>query len=208
MDIAEVYRAQDSLQQAIRFVQQADSLIRTQKAVKDLATLSEIYAQGGSVYAQAQRFEEAFAMQKQATLINDSLYRQGRKIDLKQTEERLRLEEYLRQQQQQQEQDKRRIATLQYSGIAVLILVFIVVLLFARRLSQYPMLVRWGAFVVALVMFEFLQVLIEPWIQQYIGTTPLEMLAVNMVLAAFFSPVANFAESRLQRFYGTGHGAV
>lgn len=72
-----------------------------------------------------------------------------------------------------------------------------IAMLVGRRFAMRPVLTRWVAFVAVLLVFESLQVLIDPWTQQYIGTTPLAMLAVNLILAIAFSPLANFAESYL-----------
>jgi len=197
-DITELYRSQDSLQQALTFAAKAIETVETNYKTRDLGILAETYLQTSKVYEAAGKYQQSLIFQQKASTFRDSLYRQGRKNDLKQMEERIRIEQFLREQQQKTEQERRRLVTLQYSGIVLLVLIMLMIaMLVGRRFALRPVLTRWVAFVAVLLAFESLQVLIDPWTQQYIGTTPLAMLAVNLILAIAFSPLANFAESYL-----------
>ena len=102
-----------------------------------------------------------------------------------------------------EEQTQRRY-WLQYSGILIFIIAVFAILLFSGRLNIPLRLAKGGLFFTFLLVFEFVLVLIDPYIEQWTGGEPAYMLMVNIALAGLFLPLHNYAVRKLeQRLFKT-----
>ena len=93
--------------------------------------------------------------------------------------------------------DRRNL--LQYSGILIFIVAFFITLLFSGRLNIPVRLAEGGIFFTFLLVFEFLLVLTDPYLEQYTGGEPAYKLIINAGLAGLIFPLHSIAETRLKR---------
>ena len=148
---------------------------------------------------------------KQYTTLKDSIFNEEKSKEIGKLEARHEMEmaEMKRKQEEEEqarilEQQIQRRHLLQYSGILIFIIAVIVMLLFSGRLNIPVRLAKSGVFFTFLLVFEFVLVLIDPYIEQWTGGEPAYNLAVNVALAGLFLPLHNFAVSKLeQRLFKT-----
>ena len=84
--------------------------------------------------------------------------------------------------------------SLQYMGIAVVLLMLTGWLFFARRMKLPKWLIDVSLFVPFLVFFRFMSMLTEPVTSSIIGDAPLQKMLVSVVLAAIVTPSHRFIE--------------
>ena len=88
---------------------------------------------------------------------------------------------------------------LQYSAIMFIIIALFITLLFSGKLHIPVRLAEGGVFFTFLLLFEFILVMIDPYIEQYTGGEPGYKLIVNAVLAAMIFPFHSLAETKLKK---------
>jgi hypothetical protein len=95
--------------------------------------------------------------------------------------------------------EKDRRNSIQYSGIGVgLFALFGLVFLFGRiRLPKWA--VELSVFLPFLILFEFLLVITDPYIDNWSGNEPLIKLGINVVMAGLIFPLHAFFEGYLKR---------
>ncbi|PCH65253.1 MAG: hypothetical protein COC01_10035 [Bacteroidetes bacterium] len=167
------------------------------------------------LYTETHNYKNALYHYKQYTTTKDSLFNEAKSKDigrLEQTHE-FELAEIERQKQEAEqarvlaEQTQRR-NQLQYSGIVlVLVGLFIGLFLFARRFRkvkeektfrQYTNIVEAALFISFLIFFEFILVVLDPYIEQITGGAPLMKLGFNALLAGVIFPIHSLLETKLK----------
>jgi len=88
---------------------------------------------------------------------------------------------------------------LQYSAILIFIVALFILLLFRGKLHIQEKWAEGGVFFIFLLLFEFILVLIDPYIEQWSGGEPGYKLMINAALAALIFPLHSLAETRLKR---------
>ena len=152
------------------------------------------------------RFDEAFDYLNEWFRISDSLRNSDqlhRIEDLEQQhEETIALMERKR-----LEEERLRIATersrrrnsLQYSGILIFIIGILTLLLFSGKLTLPTRMVEGGVIFAPLIVFEFLMVLCDPYIEKYTGGEPAYSLLINAGLALLILPLHGLLERKLNQ---------
>ena len=88
---------------------------------------------------------------------------------------------------------------LQYSGILIFIVAFFITLLFSGKLNIPIRLAEGGIFFTFLLIFEFILVLSDPYIENWTGGEPAFKLLINASLAAMIFPLHSLAEENMKR---------
>jgi len=158
---------------------------------------------------------------KQYSILKDSVFNEEKSKDLGKLEAKHEFE-MAEQERKRQEEEQQRILTeqterrnlLQYSGILlfILLLFFAVFLLSTRFKSpltggRLPLAIRGVSprqaegliFITFLLVFEFLLVLTDPYLEQYTGGEPAYKLIINAGLAGLIFPLHSIAESKLKQ---------
>ena len=106
--------------------------------------------------------------------------------------------EQVRQQEKEQEvlkQKEERNENMQYAAIALGILCFIVVfLMLSRRLITNPALITFFGVVALLMVFEFLNLFLHPFLEKVTHHKPVLMLVAMVCLAALLTPLHHWLE--------------
>ena len=160
----------------------------------------------------AGRIEEAYDYLNLSFMVSDSLQKSDqlyRITDLeRQHQETIDLMEHRRLEEKRlhiaTEQSRRR-NSLQYSGILIFIIGILILLLFSGKLTLPAGIVEGGVIFLPLIVFEFLMVLCDPWIEKYAGGEPAYSLLINAGLALLILPLHGLLERKLnERFKEQG----
>lgn len=150
------------------------------------------------------RFEEAYYFLDLCFGVSDSL--EGRDqlfriADLeRQHEETIALMERKRLEEERLRiatEKSRRRNTLQYSGMLIFIIGILTLLLFSGKLTLPTRMVEGGVIFAPLIVFEFLMVLFDPYIEKYTGGEPAYSLLINAGLALLILPLHGLLEREL-----------
>lgn len=151
------------------------------------------------------RPDSAFHYLELATTAKDSLYSQEKLQHVQQ----LFFAENLRQQELRAATERARETrryNLQLLGIAIFILTFFMgVVLLSRR--GHSRAVEWLGIVALLIVFEFISILTEPYIQGLTNNSPVLMLLTMVALAAGLAPVHHRIEAGVQRWLTRRHAS-
>jgi len=157
------------------------------------------------LYDTTGRYQLALEHYKKYSTAKDSLFNEEKAKDLGKLEakhefetaeaERKRLEE---EQAKQAAAEKSRRDNLQYSGILImLVLVFSGVFMLGR--FNIPVRLAEGMiFFAFLLFFEFMLVMLDPYIENYSGGEPAYKLLFNAVLAGLIFPLHSLFESKMK----------
>lgn len=123
-----------------------------------------------------------------ATAIKDSMFNQG-KVKAFQSaifREQLRQEEIA---SEKRKEEERRIQNLQYASIAIGIFVFIFIfLLLSQRFVINTKVIEFFGVIALLLVFEFLNLLLHPFLERITHHTPVLMLIFMVTIAALLVP--------------------
>src|SRR5688572_21757645 len=126
---------------------------------------------------------------KLAMVAQDSLYSQKKNQQI----EALRLTETLRQQEMQalhEQEIIRRNNNLQYAAIAFGLVLFVIIfLLVSHSVIARPGLIRFLGILALLILFEFINLLLGPFVDQITNHSPVWMLLIMVLIAALLIPI-------------------
>ena len=207
--IGSIYIQKKDYDAAIKHYQQAALLADSIGALKQG---SEAHSGLAECYEQLGNYKLSLEHSKQYTTLKDTVFNEEKSKEIGRLEARHEMEmaEIKRKQEEEEqarilEQQTQRRHLLQYSGIFIFIIGIFAILLFSGIALNIPVRVaKSGVFFTFLLVFEFVLVLIDPYIEQWVGGEPAYMLMVNVALAGLFLPLHNFAVSKLeQRLFKT-----
>jgi len=206
--IGSIYAQKQQYTKAIQYYQQAalfaDSIGALHEGSEAHSGLTECYEQLGSYKLSLEHY-------KQYTTLKDTVFNEEKSKEIGKLEARHEMEmaEIKRKQEEEEQarilaQQTQRRHLLQYSGIFIFIIAVFAILLFSGRLNIPVRLAKGGVFFTFLLVFEFILVLIDPYIEQWTGGEPAYNLMVNIALAGLFLPLHNLAVNKLeQRLFKT-----
>ncbi|MEA5427056.1 tetratricopeptide repeat protein [Arcicella lustrica] len=105
-------------------------------------------------------------------------------------------QEHLRETQSQQALE--RSQHVQYVGITIFILTIIMVSVVLYKRQVNPTILEWIGVVSLLLLFEFLNIILEPSITKLSNRSPIITLLCLVTLASIVSPIHHFAETRVK----------
>ena len=206
--IGKTYTIRKVFKKALRYYQEAAMLADT---IKALHIGSEAHSGLSACYEHLGSYKLSLEHYKQYTTLKDTVFNEEKSKEIGKLEARHEMDmaEMKRQQEEEEqarilEQQTQRRHLLQYSGIFIFIIGIFAVLLFSGRLNIPVRVAKGGLFFTFLLVFEFVLVLIDPYIEQWTGGEPVYNLTVNIALAGLFLPLHNFAVRKLeQRLFKT-----
>jgi len=206
--IASIYAQKQQYTKAIKHYQQAALFADSIGALREG---SEAHSGLAACYEQLGSYKLSLKHYKQYTTLKDTVFNEEKSKEIGKLEARHEMEmaEIKRKQEEEEqarilEQQTQRRHLLQYSGIFIFIFAVFAILLFSGRLNIPVRLAKSGVFFTFLLVFEFVLVLIDPYIEQWTGGEPAYNLMVNVGLAGLFLPLHNLAVSKLeQRLFKT-----
>jgi len=147
-------------------------------------------------------YTSALKHYKLAVLYKDSLYNEEKTKEIGKLEGKYEIEKAQDAEKRKQEEEAKEIKrqnNLQYLLIFAGVAVFFLGLFFIRRL-KLPLILSEGLiFLAFLMLFEYILIVTEPFLEQYTGGVPIQKLGLNIVLAAIFTPLHKFLEGKLKK---------
>ena len=192
LELAEVFKTNGMTDSCRWHAQQAFSMSQSENLMAPLLgsslLLSELY--------EGTNNNESLRYHKIALAAKDSLFSQDKNMQV----ELLKLNETLRQQEieaTRQQMEAERKTNLQYAGIALSLVLFIILfLLFSHSVIANEALIKFLGVLALLIVFEFINLLLHPLIGNLTHHSPMLMLAAMVCIAALIIPVHH----RLEKF--------
>jgi tetratricopeptide (TPR) repeat protein len=140
-------------------------------------------------YKKRKNLDSAFFYSEEAKAANDSLFSQQKFNQL----QSLTISEQLRQKEKEEQErlaKEERTHNLQYAAIAIGIIVFIIVfLLLSHSIIVNKNVIRFLAALSLLILFEFINLLIHPFLVGITHHSPILLLAALVCIAAMLIPI-------------------
>jgi tetratricopeptide (TPR) repeat protein len=154
-----------------------------------LTLVADAGALGSSIYKEKGLYDSAFYYQELMITIKDSLFSQEQ---IKQVQN-LTLNEQLRQQELEARKLKeveQRNHNLQYAGISIgLITIIVLFLLLSHSVIANKKLIRFLGIIALLMVFEFINLLLHPYLGALTHHSPMLMLLAMVCIAALLVPL-------------------
>ena len=170
-----------------------------------LNLLKEGYAHQSDIYLLRNRYQDALNAYKLYTGIKDSIFNEDKSKEIGKVEaaydfEKQESEKRIAEKADWEEMlaEKTRSNNLQYSGILIFLVLLGVGLMGVGKLSLPVRLAEGLVFFTFLLFFEFLLVLLDPYIESYSGGAPAYKLLFNAVLAGMIFPLHAFFEKKIK----------
>ena len=210
--IAELYFEKDRAGEALPFLHAAEDLALE---IGNIEKLADVNYKFSKTYDKLGQYEQSLKYYKSFRVLTDSIFNEEKSKGIGKLEAKHEFEmAELKRQQNEAEQSRilaqqtQRRNQLQYSGIVLVIVgLFIGIFLFARRFKkikeyktfrQYTKIVEAALFISFLIFFEFILVVLDPYIEQITGGAPLWKLGFNALLAGIIFPIHSLLEAKLK----------
>jgi len=211
-NLGKLYTAVKNYPEALRYLKKAQAVCEN---IGALDVRMKVEQRLSALYTQTARYRLAYRHYKQFSAFKDTLFNEEKSKSIGKLEAKHEFE--MAEMQKKAEAEAKAKATaervkrrnlLQYSGILiVLVLLFtsIVVVIPSRQRRRgtsrgLPVrLIEGITFLAFLLFFEFLLVLLDPYIEQYSAGAPAIKLGFNAILAGLIFPLHSFFESKLKR---------
>jgi tetratricopeptide (TPR) repeat protein len=188
--------AKDYLTKALAIAEEISAWQLIQDANLTLSRLDSITGDYKSAYIHFQQFSAA-----KDTLFNASKSKDIGRLEMKQEIETVEKE------RKRAEEEKARIAqrerdrknTLQYSGMFVAILCIVIVVMMLGFVKVSPAMARSITFFTFLIIFEFVLLFIDPYVDRFSGGEPVYKLILNALLACLIFPLNAVLENGLKK---------
>ncbi|MGB0403220.1 MAG: tetratricopeptide repeat protein [Salibacteraceae bacterium] len=202
-NISEIFIAKNQLDSALNNSLQGLQIARDIESVNFIEhateNLYEIYKEKGNDKLALEMYEEHI-------LMRDSLKSEATKKGLLEMEVKYEIEkEEIEEEHRQKEMDlaatekQERRNSLEYSGITFAIFVLFGLLFFLGKFHLPNWLLELSVFLPFLLLFEFLLVLFDPFVESYASGDPMVKLLINAVLAGMIFPLHSFFERFLKK---------
>lgn len=174
----------------------ADSTHILEHSLKTTINLSRLYEA-------TNEFREALYWEKIRSTINDSIKSSELLVQVGVVEEKFqnKIAEDRKQRKLEEEKLKAdRLANIQFFGIFLGIVFFFLMVFMAAKLSLPEWLANGIVFFAFVLLFEFVLVVLDPFIDSVSNGKPVIKLGCNVLLALFIIPLHSLFEKRLRRF--------
>lgn len=190
-EISKYFQAEVKTDSAIAYAKKA---FLPAKKASFLRLLSEIYQLLASLYESQNNIDSAFVYQKFYIIAHDSLNNRDKISQV----QNISYTEQIRRQKIQSEIEKdkeERKSRLQYAGIAVGLVAFIILfILFSRSIMASQKLIRFLGVVALLIAFEFIDLFLHPYLADITHYSPLLMLLIMVCIAGLLVPLHHHLE--------------
>jgi len=186
----------EALASALTALGEAKKINFSLEIIGSAASLSQIYTaiqmpdSALHYYQLKDNYQEKIFNQQRISRLQDITFTE----QIHQAEEQARLAEL----------DEQRKHNLQYAAIAIAIITFVVIfLLLSRNAKVSPRLIEFLGVVGLLILFEFINLLLHPFIGEYTHHSPLLMLIIMVFIAGLLVPMHHKIEHWMKhRFIG------
>jgi hypothetical protein len=175
-------RYEEARSSALTALHEAQKINFSLEVINSAASLSKIYTamqmpdSANYYYQLKDTYQDKIFNQQRISRLQDITFTE----QIHQAEEQAR----------QAESEEQRKHNLQYAAIAIAIITFVVIfLLLSRSTKVSPRLIEFLGVVGLLILFEFINLLLHPFIGEYTHHSPLLMLIIMVFIAALLVPM-------------------
>jgi len=191
-ELGKLEEAQGNLKNALRLYESA--LLNIDRST-EMELQLKVYRGMYSVCDRLQEYKKGLENSLKYTTLRDSIFSVERLQNLGSME----LQNYLRQQQRQERDELNRERIIQYSIVFFVILLTVIVTFYVRRYKVSPKVIGSVIFITILLFFEFVLVVLEPFLNKFTGNTPIYILLGNFTVALLFIPVHRLIENWFEK---------
>lgn len=202
-NIGQIYLEQNKYKESEKYLLEALSI---SKEIGSLVLVKENNQTLSSLYSKTKRFELAFKHYEQFSIAKDSLFNEDKSKDIGRLEMQHEIEKAQRDRTLKEEEEKRiaqqqrdRKYLLQYSGMFIGLLGIALVVIMIGFVKVSPPMARSVTFFAILLLFEFVLVLLDPYMERFSKGEPLYKLLINAVLAICIFPINAIMERGIQQ---------
>ncbi len=195
--IADIYRKQNKIDASIEFATRALAMADSLRILDNIKTSHLTLSEN---YDSMKQFDKSLFHYKQYIAYRDSLLNSESAKQISNMQQKYELErEKLEEEhtKEKEEADFERKEQAQYLIIFAIIIIVIVFVVIASHLQLSPKTIDFSSFVGVLLLFQFLEVLLHPYINKYTHGLPIVFILVNIVLASGLKPLHHQIEKRL-----------
>ena len=201
--MARIYYKKKEYTTSIEFYQKAELL---SDSISALRLNTDCHSGMARCYEKLGKYQLALEHFKTFSLQKDSMFNEEKNKDLGKLEAKHEFET-AESERKRFDTEKSRVQNerihrrdlLQYSVIAIVIVLIFATVIALTRISISPRLLEGLIFLSFLLFFEFMLVLLDPYIERFSGGAPAFKLIFNAALAAFIFPLHSFFEVKLKR---------
>jgi tetratricopeptide (TPR) repeat protein len=198
MGIASIFKKQGNGDSALKYARQSLVLAEQSGFTRHVLNASNFLA---SYYETTARIDSAYEYQKISIQAKDSLFSQEKVKSL----QNLSFAEHLRQQEIAEEKEKAAEVSkknIQMAAIGIFIPIFFGIIVFIRNKKIKRKTVEYLGLFGLLMLFEFIALLIHPYLENWTNDTPVLMLAALVILASLLVPLHHKLEHKLKEKLG------
>jgi tetratricopeptide (TPR) repeat protein len=192
--MASIFKGQREMDSALKYARQSLVLAEQSGFTRHVLNASNFLA---SYYETAARIDSAYVYQKINIRAKDSLFSREKVKSLQSQS----FAEHLRQQGMIEEADKAaevRKKNIQMAAIGIFIPIFFGIILFIRNKKIKRKTVEYLGLFGLLMLFEFIALLIHPYLENWTNDTPVLMLATSVIIASLLVPLHHKLEHKLK----------
>jgi tetratricopeptide (TPR) repeat protein len=186
MGMAKAFAQTKQADSSLVFARQAFSIANENKFLGEIPVAGEFIYEH---YKRTRNSDSALFYLELCRLAKDSLNNRENQMKM----QALNMEEKLRQQEKQQEEEKakeQRVHNLQYAAIAFAVVILLIVfLLLSHSVIANQTSIRFLGVLSLLIVFEFLNLLLHPYLGNLTHHQPIFMLGAMVIIAALLIPL-------------------
>lgn len=174
-------------------------------------TLMNTYQKLALIYQRANDYGKAFEYQSKYIAIKDSVFKNDKikeigKLEAKFAFERLLNERAKAEESRQKiiEEQKRYRNTLQYLGMALIVIISFLILMAGKKYSVSLKTANVLLFIFILLLFQFISILKGPYVSRLTVSVPAYELIANIISALFLMPVNKYLQKILEKKFIQG----
>lgn len=190
IDLSHLFFEQTQFDSSLAYAREALSYAGKNEPLGSMHAFELMYKN----YEKLDRNDSAFKYFRMATIAKDSIFttEKTRSIQIMDFQEKIRLQELAI---ENEKAELRRKQNLQYVLIALGIVVFIMLfLLLSQSIIIQPKIIKYLGVIVLLIVFEFFNLLLHPFLERITHHSPLLILAGLVFIASLLVPLHHRAE--------------
>jgi len=194
VSIANLFHGRKQIDSALYYTRQA---LKDAHKTTDPSAMISIYSTLSELYKEQIKYDSSYKYLKLNIAMRDSLYSQDKLKDIQNQS----FAETIRQQdladQKAKEKEERR-QNLQMIAIGVFIITFFLFVLLLSRSKKNVKAISFLAIVALLMMFEFIAMLMHPYIEEWTHHSPVFMLLILVTIASILVPMHHKLEELMK----------
>ncbi len=194
--------AYQSLGKKIQVLEACEKSIKSSKLAGNKEITRDVYNLLSRFYAHEHQFELAYKYQTAKDHIEDSIFNESKAREVGKLQAKFEFNKKLEEEKSTEAKlvlELEEQKSLHYLLIGIFLPILFSVMFIIAKVKVTTSYLRGMVFVTTLLAFEFILIILDPYIDQYSGGIPLSKLAINSALALMLAPLHQFLEKILKK---------